>query len=187
MVLPNYWNPLLSFISFWRAALALVLECYEKRATESMPTHQGSFFRLQNTKGLTLVGLFMEGTTLTCLETYSDAKKRTLQHTQGSQADVASSELPARDSQRKAQTLYFRPVPNLAPNLHSRSYPLRTKHPRTWNALRPVLTSTILATHQPRAPTPNSTIFSSQIRCQRAAQHYPQDRFAFPGPFVKFF
>jgi hypothetical protein len=27
---------------------------------------------------LTLVGLFMEGTTLTCLETYSDAKKRTL-------------------------------------------------------------------------------------------------------------
>jgi hypothetical protein len=42
----------------------------------SMP--QGSFFRLQNTEGLTLVGLFMEGTTLTCLETYSDAKKRTL-------------------------------------------------------------------------------------------------------------
>jgi hypothetical protein len=39
---------------------------------------QGSFFRLQNTEGLTLVGLFMEGTTLTCLETYSDAKKRTL-------------------------------------------------------------------------------------------------------------
>jgi hypothetical protein len=29
-------------------------------------------------EGLTLVGLFMEGTTLTCLETYSDAKKRTL-------------------------------------------------------------------------------------------------------------
>jgi hypothetical protein len=27
---------------------------------------------------LTLVGLFMEGTTLTCLEMYSDAKKRTL-------------------------------------------------------------------------------------------------------------
>jgi hypothetical protein len=39
---------------------------------------QGSFLRLQNTEGLTLVGLFMEGTTLTCLETYSDAKKRTL-------------------------------------------------------------------------------------------------------------
>jgi hypothetical protein len=39
---------------------------------------QGSFFRLQNTEGLTLVGLFMEGTTLTCLETYSDSKKRTL-------------------------------------------------------------------------------------------------------------
>jgi hypothetical protein len=39
---------------------------------------QGSFFRLQNMEGLTLVGLFMEGTTLTCLETYSDAKKRTL-------------------------------------------------------------------------------------------------------------
>jgi hypothetical protein len=39
---------------------------------------QGSFFRLQNTEGLTVVGLFMEGTTLTCLETYSDAKKRTL-------------------------------------------------------------------------------------------------------------
>ena len=36
---------------------------------------QGSFFRLQNTEGLSL---FMEGTTLTCLETYSDAKKRTL-------------------------------------------------------------------------------------------------------------
>jgi hypothetical protein len=29
-------------------------------------------------EGLTLVGLFMEGTTLTCLEIYSDAKKRTL-------------------------------------------------------------------------------------------------------------
>jgi hypothetical protein len=42
------------------------------------PCDQGSFFRLQNTEGLTLVGLFMEGTTLTCLETYSDAKKRTL-------------------------------------------------------------------------------------------------------------
>jgi hypothetical protein len=27
---------------------------------------------------LTLVGLFMEGTTFTCLEMYSDAKKRTL-------------------------------------------------------------------------------------------------------------
>jgi hypothetical protein len=39
---------------------------------------QGSFFRLQNTEGLTLVGLFMEGTTLTCLKTYSDTKKRTL-------------------------------------------------------------------------------------------------------------
>jgi hypothetical protein len=39
---------------------------------------QGSFFRRQNTEGLTLLGLFMEGTTLTCLETYSDAKKRTL-------------------------------------------------------------------------------------------------------------
>jgi hypothetical protein len=41
-------------------------------------SEQGSFFRRQNTEGLTLVGLFMEGTTLTCLETYSDAKKRTL-------------------------------------------------------------------------------------------------------------
>jgi hypothetical protein len=40
--------------------------------------NQGSFFRLQNMEGLTLVGLFMEGTTLTCLEMYSDAKKRTL-------------------------------------------------------------------------------------------------------------
>jgi hypothetical protein len=29
-------------------------------------------------EGLILVGLFMEGTTLTSLETYSDAKKRTL-------------------------------------------------------------------------------------------------------------
>jgi hypothetical protein len=29
-------------------------------------------------EGLTLVGVFMEGTTLTCLETYFDAKKRTL-------------------------------------------------------------------------------------------------------------
>ena len=27
-------------------------------------------------KGLTLVGLFMEGTTLICLETYFDAKKK---------------------------------------------------------------------------------------------------------------
>jgi hypothetical protein len=43
--------------------------------------YQGSFFRLQNTAGLTLVGVFMEGTTLTCLETYSDAKKRTMVHT----------------------------------------------------------------------------------------------------------
>jgi hypothetical protein len=40
--------------------------------------NQGSFFRLQNTKELTLVGLFMEGTTLICLETYSDAKKKNL-------------------------------------------------------------------------------------------------------------
>jgi hypothetical protein len=39
---------------------------------------QGSFFRLKNTAGLTLVGVFVEGNTLTCLETYSDAKKRTL-------------------------------------------------------------------------------------------------------------
>jgi hypothetical protein len=39
---------------------------------------QGSFFRRQNTEGLTLVGLFMKGTTLTCLEMYSDAKKITL-------------------------------------------------------------------------------------------------------------
>jgi hypothetical protein len=46
-------------------------------------THQGSFFRRQKTEGLTLVGLFMEGTTLTCLETYSDAKKRTLLHSRG--------------------------------------------------------------------------------------------------------
>jgi hypothetical protein len=42
------------------------------------PMSQGSFFRLQNIKGSTLVGLFMEGTTLTCLETYSDVKKRTM-------------------------------------------------------------------------------------------------------------
>jgi hypothetical protein len=28
MVLPNFRNPLLSLIPFWRAALALVLECY---------------------------------------------------------------------------------------------------------------------------------------------------------------
>jgi hypothetical protein len=28
MVLPNFWNPLLSLIPSWRAALALVLECY---------------------------------------------------------------------------------------------------------------------------------------------------------------
>jgi hypothetical protein len=41
-----------------------------------MVVDQGSFFRLQNTEGLTVVGLFMEGTTLTCLETYSDAKKK---------------------------------------------------------------------------------------------------------------
>jgi hypothetical protein len=43
--------------------------------------HQGSFFRLQNMEGLTLVGLFTEGTTLTCLEINSDAKKRTLLYT----------------------------------------------------------------------------------------------------------
>jgi hypothetical protein len=47
-------------------------------ALHTMVAHQGSFFRRQNTEGLTLVGLFMEGTTLTCLETYSDAKKRIL-------------------------------------------------------------------------------------------------------------
>jgi hypothetical protein len=46
--------------------------------------NQGSFFRLQNTEGLTLVGVFMEGTTLTCLKTYSDAKKRTLIRTPSS-------------------------------------------------------------------------------------------------------
>jgi hypothetical protein len=28
MVLPNFWNPLLSLILFWRANLALVSECY---------------------------------------------------------------------------------------------------------------------------------------------------------------
>jgi hypothetical protein len=50
--------------------------------TFSCHQYQGSFFRRQNTEGLTLVGLFMEGTTLTCLETYSDAKKRTLINTQ---------------------------------------------------------------------------------------------------------
>ena len=53
-------------------------------ATSSMLIcHHGSFFRLQNMEGLTLVGLFKEGTTLTCLETYSDAKKRTLSATIG--------------------------------------------------------------------------------------------------------
>jgi hypothetical protein len=50
--------------------------------TFSCHQYQGSFFTRQNTEGLTLVGLFMEGTTLTCLETYSDAKKRTLINTQ---------------------------------------------------------------------------------------------------------
>jgi hypothetical protein len=30
MVLPNFWNPLLSLIPFWKAALALVLECYKE-------------------------------------------------------------------------------------------------------------------------------------------------------------
>jgi hypothetical protein len=29
MVLPNFWNPLLSLIPFLKASLALVLECYE--------------------------------------------------------------------------------------------------------------------------------------------------------------
>jgi hypothetical protein len=28
MVLPNFWNPLLPLIPFWRAGLALVQECY---------------------------------------------------------------------------------------------------------------------------------------------------------------
>jgi hypothetical protein len=31
-----------------------------------LTTGQGSFFWLQKTEGLTLVGVFMEGTTLTC-------------------------------------------------------------------------------------------------------------------------
>jgi hypothetical protein len=48
------------------------------QSTVTTDMNQGSFFTRQNTEGLTLVGLFMEGTTLTCLETYSDAKKRTL-------------------------------------------------------------------------------------------------------------
>jgi hypothetical protein len=30
MVLPNFWNPLLSLNPFWRAVLALVLECYDQ-------------------------------------------------------------------------------------------------------------------------------------------------------------
>jgi hypothetical protein len=34
--------------------------------TKSGNLYQGSFFWLQNTEGLTLVGVFMEGTTLTC-------------------------------------------------------------------------------------------------------------------------
>jgi hypothetical protein len=28
MVLPNFWNPLMSLVPFWRAALVPVLECY---------------------------------------------------------------------------------------------------------------------------------------------------------------
>jgi hypothetical protein len=61
-----------------------MLDCFEFAYCVCVFLHtssiylQGSFFRRQNTEGLTLVGLFMEGTTLTCLETYSDAKKRTL-------------------------------------------------------------------------------------------------------------
>jgi hypothetical protein len=39
---------------------------------------QDSFFWLQNKEGLTLVGVFMEGTTLTCLEGHFDTKQRTL-------------------------------------------------------------------------------------------------------------
>jgi hypothetical protein len=31
MVIPNFWNPLMPLIPFWRAALALVLKCYEHR------------------------------------------------------------------------------------------------------------------------------------------------------------
>jgi hypothetical protein len=38
---------------------------------------QGSLFWLQNKEGLTLVGVFLERTTLTCLEGHSDAKQRT--------------------------------------------------------------------------------------------------------------
>jgi hypothetical protein len=38
---------------------------------------QGSVFWLQNKEGLTLVGVFLEGTTLTCLEGHFDAKQRT--------------------------------------------------------------------------------------------------------------
>jgi hypothetical protein len=34
--------------------------------TDPHSVRQGSFFWLQNTEGLTLVGVFMEGTTLTC-------------------------------------------------------------------------------------------------------------------------
>jgi hypothetical protein len=35
MVLPNFWNPLLSLIPFWRAVLAFVLECYEEDKEEN--------------------------------------------------------------------------------------------------------------------------------------------------------
>jgi hypothetical protein len=37
-----------------------------KNTSRFLGVNQGSFFWLQNTAGLTLVGVFMEGTTLTC-------------------------------------------------------------------------------------------------------------------------
>jgi hypothetical protein len=62
---------------------------------------QGSFFRRLNTEGLTLVGLFMEGTTLTCLETYSDAKKTNpgvelRESSRSARARVPASERPGK-------------------------------------------------------------------------------------------
>jgi hypothetical protein len=46
MVLPNFWNPLLSLIPFWRAVLALVLECY----VDKVGTNSYGIFALIQTK-----------------------------------------------------------------------------------------------------------------------------------------
>jgi hypothetical protein len=60
-----------------RGALAVGSRVKETSGPPGSGAH-GSFFWLQNKEGLTLVGVFMEGTTLTCLKRHSDAKNKVL-------------------------------------------------------------------------------------------------------------